>query len=129
MNEIKGLDNGRTNYGDHDFSRFLRRSFARSMGSSNELLARPIVGIAMTPSGISNCHRTIDELVEADSRGVFAAGGLPIDILVPEDEVKHRLEAFPAPAMPKRGYHALYRRTVMQAPQGYDFNFLEGSEE
>ncbi len=72
-----GLDNGLTNYGDRDFARFLRRSFARSMGISKELLARPIVGIAMTPSGFNNCHRTMDELVEAVSRGVLAAGGLP----------------------------------------------------
>ncbi len=77
MTSSKGLDNGLTNYGDRDFARFLRRSFARSMGISKELLSRPIVGIAMTPSGFNNCHRTMDELVEAVSRGVLAAGGLP----------------------------------------------------
>ncbi|MBL8832208.1 MAG: dihydroxy-acid dehydratase [Rhodospirillales bacterium] len=77
MTDSKGLDNGLTNYGDRDFARFLRRSFARSMGISKELLNRPIVGIAMTPSGFNNCHRTMDELVEAVSRGVLAAGGLP----------------------------------------------------
>ncbi len=77
MTKPTGLDNGLTNYGDRDFARFLRRSFARSMGISKELLARPIVGIAMTPSGFNNCHRTMDELVEAVSRGVLAAGGLP----------------------------------------------------
>ena len=30
--EPHGLDRGLTNYGDRDFARFLRRSFARSMG-------------------------------------------------------------------------------------------------
>jgi dihydroxy-acid dehydratase len=72
-----GLDNGLTNYGDRDFARFLRRSFARSMGLSRELLNKPVVGIAMTPSGFNNCHRYMPDLVEAVSRGVLAAGGLP----------------------------------------------------
>jgi dihydroxy-acid dehydratase len=30
MSQAKGLDNGLTDYGDRDFARFLRRSFARS---------------------------------------------------------------------------------------------------
>src|SRR5688500_6101627 len=75
--EPKGLDNGLTNYGDRDFARYLRRSFARSMGLSRELLSKPVVGIAMTPSGLNNCHRYMPDLVEAVSRGVLAAGALP----------------------------------------------------
>jgi dihydroxy-acid dehydratase len=77
VTERKGLDSGLTNYGDLDFARFLRRSFARSMGISRELLDKPVVGIAMTPSGFNNCHRTMPDLVEAVSRGVLAAGALP----------------------------------------------------
>src|SRR5579885_3645300 len=77
MTKPPGLDRGLTNYGDRDFARFLRRSFARSMGVSRELLDRPVVGIAMTPSGFNNCHRLMPDLVEAVSRGVLAAGGLP----------------------------------------------------
>src|SRR5215203_600995 len=76
-NESQGLDNGLTNYGDLDFARFLRRSFARSMGLSRDMLNKPVVGIAMTPSGFNNCHRYMPELVEAVSRGVLAAGALP----------------------------------------------------
>ncbi|UPT86976.1 dihydroxy-acid dehydratase [Bradyrhizobium barranii subsp. apii] len=72
-----GLDKGLTNYGDFDFARFLRRSFARSMGISREMLDKPIIGIAMTPSGFNNCHRYMPDLVEAVSRGVLAAGALP----------------------------------------------------
>ncbi len=73
----KGIANGLTNYGDRDFSLYLRRSFARSMGISAPMLAGPIVGIAATESGFNNCHRNMPELVEAVSRGVLAAGGLP----------------------------------------------------
>jgi len=75
--EPHGFDRGLTNYGDRDFARFLRRSFARSMGLSRETLEKPIVGIAMTPSGFNNCHRMMPDLVDAVSRGVLAAGALP----------------------------------------------------
>ena len=74
-----GLKHGLTNYGDKDFSLYLRRSFARSMGYSREMLERPVVGIANTASGFNNCHRHFPELLDAVKRGVLAAGGLPID--------------------------------------------------
>jgi dihydroxy-acid dehydratase len=77
MSQPLGLDGGLTNYGDRDFARYLRRSFARSMGMSTELLNKPVVGIAISPSGFNNCHRYMPELTEAVSRGVLAAGGLP----------------------------------------------------
>jgi dihydroxy-acid dehydratase len=73
-----GLEHGLTNYGDRDFSLYLRRSFAQSMGYSQALLAKPVVGIAYTPSGFNNCHRHFPELLEAVRRGVLAAGALPI---------------------------------------------------
>ena len=40
----RGFRRGLTDYGDADFSLYLRRSFAKSMGYSDEILARPIVG-------------------------------------------------------------------------------------
>lgn len=75
----KGLARGLTNYGDAGFAVYLRRSFAKSMGFSGEMLSRPIVGIAYTPSGFNNCHRHFPELLEAVKRGVIAAGGLPLE--------------------------------------------------
>ncbi len=53
----KGLSRGLTNYGDKDFSVYLRNSFAASMGYSPEVLKKPIVGIANSFSGFNNCHR------------------------------------------------------------------------
>ena len=76
---VEGLANGLTNYGDRDFSLYLRRSFAQSMGYSRAMLGRPVVGIAYTPSGFNNCHRHFPELLEAVKRGVVAAGALPLD--------------------------------------------------
>jgi len=75
----RGLARGLTNYGDPAFSLYLRRSFAKSMGYSGEMLARPVVGIADSRSGFNNCHRHFPELIEAVKRGVLAAGGLPIE--------------------------------------------------
>jgi dihydroxy-acid dehydratase len=75
----KGLARGLTNYGDPAFSLYLRRSFARSMGYSSEMLSRPVVGIANSASGFNNCHRLFPELLEAVKRGVLAAGGLPLE--------------------------------------------------
>ncbi len=75
----RGLAHGLTHYGDPGFAAYLRRSFARSMGYSSELLKRPIVGIANSASGLNNCHRHFPELVEALKRGVLAAGGLPLE--------------------------------------------------
>jgi dihydroxy-acid dehydratase len=78
----RGLLNGLTHYGDPGFAAYLRRSFARSMGYSEEMLARPIVGITWTASGFNNCHRGVPELVEAVKRGVLAGGALPLDFPV-----------------------------------------------
>ncbi|MGY4281665.1 dihydroxy-acid dehydratase [Bradyrhizobium sp. LM2.7] len=74
-----GLANGLTSYGDHDFSLYLRRSFANSMGYSKEMLAKPVVGIAYTASGFNNCHRHFPELLGAVKRGILTAGALPIE--------------------------------------------------
>src|SRR3989337_2580072 len=79
MEKKIGLGRGLTNYGDAGFSLYLRRSFAKSMGYSPEMLARPVVGVAQTASGFNNCHRHFPELIEAVKRGVIAAGGLPMD--------------------------------------------------
>src|SRR5258708_9878274 len=76
---VRGLSNGLTNYGDKDCERYLRKSFARSMGYSNDMLARPTVGIAYTPSGFNNFHRHFPELLDAVKRGVIAAGALPME--------------------------------------------------
>jgi len=77
--KAKGFAKGLTNYGDPAFSLYLRRSFAKSMGYSGEMLERPVVGIADSKSGFNNCHRHFPELIEAVKRGVFAGGCLPIE--------------------------------------------------
>jgi dihydroxy-acid dehydratase len=77
--KARGVRRNLTNYGDPDFAAYLRRSFAKSMGYSRDMLGRPIVGICSSPSGFNNCHRSMPELVEAVKRGVLKSGGLPVD--------------------------------------------------
>ncbi|RAI58928.1 dihydroxy-acid dehydratase [Roseicella frigidaeris] len=72
-----GLGRDVANYGDREFSHYLRRSFASSMGYSRAMLEKPIIGIADTASDYNNCHRGVPELKEAVKRGVLAAGALP----------------------------------------------------
>ena len=57
----------------------------------------------------------------------FSVANKRIDLLVEEAEIGRRLERFQPPPAPTRGYKALYRRTVLQAPQGCDFDFLTGT--
>src|SRR6201994_3284145 len=73
----QGLARNTANYGDKDFALYLRRSFYKSMGYSEAMLARPVVGIVDTGSAYNNCHRTLPDLIEAVKRGVLAAGGFP----------------------------------------------------
>ncbi len=74
----RGITRGLTNYGDRAFAEYLRKSFAKSMGYSDEMLSRPIVGVCYTPSGFNNCHRHFPEMLEAVKRGVLAEGALPL---------------------------------------------------
>jgi dihydroxy-acid dehydratase len=78
MGAKKGLAGGLTNYGDPEFALYLRRSFAKSMGYTDEALKKPIVGICYTESGFNNCHRHFPELLEAVKRGVLSNGALPV---------------------------------------------------
>jgi dihydroxy-acid dehydratase len=75
----RGIARGLTNYGDPAFARYLRRSFAKSMGYSDAMLDRPVVGIAYTHSGFNNCHRHFPEMLQAVKRGVLAGGALPLE--------------------------------------------------
>src|SRR5262245_5100740 len=75
----RGFLRGLQNYGDRDFSIYMRRAFAKSMGYSGDELKRPVVGIAFTHSKFNPCHRHFPELLDAVKRGVAAAGGLALE--------------------------------------------------
>ena len=72
MEKKRGFAKGLTNYGDPAFSLYLRRSFAKSMGYSSEMLGRPVVGIADSKSGFNTnstdikpgFHSTLDKIAD-----------------------------------------------------------------
>ncbi len=74
-----GIKKSLTNYGDPEFSVYIRKAFFKAMGYTDEELARPIVGIINTFSGFNSCHHNFGDLIEAVKRGVLSQGGLPIE--------------------------------------------------
>ncbi len=74
-----GIKKGLTNYGDPEFSIYIRKAFAKAMGYADHELERPIVGIINTFSGFNSCHHNFSDLIEAVKRGVLSQGGLPIE--------------------------------------------------
>jgi dihydroxy-acid dehydratase len=78
----QGIDKSLTNYGDKEFSSYLRRSFARSMGYTTDSLNKPIVGIVNTASGLNSCHRHFPEMIEALKRGIQSQNCLGVDFPV-----------------------------------------------
>ena len=73
-----GMRRNLANYGDAEFSVFLRKAFIKALGYTDEALSRPIIGMVDTTSGYNACHSNIPDLIEAAKRGVLLAGGIPI---------------------------------------------------
>jgi len=63
-------------------------------------------------------------IVRSGDRVALSVSKRRIDLLVPDEEQKRRFGSWSPPPFPDRGYAALYRRSVLQAPQGCDFDFL-----
>ncbi len=58
---------------------FTHRAFTKSMGFDDEDMHKPVIGICNTFSEVNNCHRHFRELCEAVKRGVWQAGGFPLE--------------------------------------------------
>jgi len=58
----------------------LRRALVKSMGYTDDDLARPIVGIVNTWAETNPGHYHFRQLAEAVKRGVWAAGGFPLEV-------------------------------------------------
>ncbi len=66
-------------FGEPGVAGFIHRSFMKSMGHDDADLARPIIGICNTYSELNNCHQNFRDLCEAVKRGVWQAGGTPLE--------------------------------------------------
>jgi dihydroxy-acid dehydratase len=56
-----------------------RRAWFKASGFDDIDLAKPVIGIAQTWSELNHCHIHFRELAEAVKRGVWQAGGLPLE--------------------------------------------------
>jgi dihydroxy-acid dehydratase len=62
-----------------DIYGFIHRAFTKASGYSAGDLKRPIIGIAQTWSEANHCNRHLREIAEAVKRGVWQAGGTPLE--------------------------------------------------
>jgi len=58
---------------------FTHRAFTKAMGFDDADMARPMIGICNTYSELNNCNSHLRELAEAVKRGVWQAGGFPLE--------------------------------------------------
>src|SRR5438552_2396951 len=58
---------------------FTRRAWFKASGFDDVDLAKPVIGIAQTWSELNHCHIHFRELAEAVKRGVWQAGGWPLE--------------------------------------------------
>ncbi|MFB5662968.1 IlvD/Edd family dehydratase [Alteribacillus sp. HJP-4] len=70
---------GKSFFSDPGFWGFIHRSFTKSMGYTNEDLQKPVIGICNTHSELNKCHANFNELADYVKRGVWQAGGLPLE--------------------------------------------------
>jgi dihydroxy-acid dehydratase len=64
---------------EKDLWGFIHRSFTKSMGYTEEDIRKPVIGICNTFSELNKCHSHFNELVDYVKRGVWQAGGVPME--------------------------------------------------
>lgn len=70
---------GEAYFNDTGLWGFVHRSFTKSMGYTEEDIAKPVIGICNTFSELNKCHSHFNELVDYVKRGVWQAGGVPME--------------------------------------------------
>ena len=77
--KLKGMKKNLTNYGDNEFSIFLRKAFIKGLGYSDEMLEKPIIGITNTYSDYNPCHGNVSDLVKSVKSGILSSGAIPLE--------------------------------------------------
>lgn len=76
----KGRLRSETSYGKLDRDGFIHRSWMKSEGLPDDVFdGRPVIGICNTWSQLTPCNMHLRDLAEHVSRGVWEAGGLPLE--------------------------------------------------
>lgn len=67
-------------YGGQDKDKFTHRSWIKNQGHPDHMFdGRPVIGICNTASDLNPCNNHFRELVEPIKRGVYEAGGFPVE--------------------------------------------------
>ena len=74
-----GMYKNLTNYGDSEFSIFLRKAFIKGMGYSEEMLNKPIIGVINTYSDYNPCHGNVPDLIKSVKAGILSSGAIPLE--------------------------------------------------
>jgi dihydroxy-acid dehydratase len=70
-------------FGADDVNGFLHRSWIKNQGHPDRMFdGRPVIGIAQTFSDLTPCNGHFRELAEFVKRGVYEAGGFPVEFPV-----------------------------------------------
>ena len=70
-------------YGNRDRDGFIHRSWMKNQGFPDHAFdGRPIIGICNTWSELTPCNSSLRDLAEAVKRGVWEAGGFPVEFPV-----------------------------------------------
>ena len=68
-------------YGPDDLRSFGHRSRTKQMGFlREEFVCKPVIGIINTWNEMNSCHTHFPERVKDVKRGVFSAGGFPVEL-------------------------------------------------
>ena len=68
-----------TFFGEQGVAGFTHRAFLKSMGYDDVDMSRPLIGICNTFSELNNCNSNLRTIAEAVKRGVWQAGGFPLE--------------------------------------------------
>ena len=68
-----------TFFGERGVAGFTHRAFTKAMGYDDTDMSRPVIGVCNTASELNNCNGNLDDLAEAVKRGVWQAGGFPLE--------------------------------------------------
>jgi dihydroxy-acid dehydratase len=67
-------------FGRQDLDGFAHRSWLKTEGFSDLVFdGRPVIGIANSWSELNNCNAHLRQVADAVKRGVWSAGGFPLE--------------------------------------------------
>jgi dihydroxy-acid dehydratase len=79
MSEQEPKRRSATFFGEEGVAGFTHRAFTKAMGFDDADMTRPVIGICNTFSELNNCNGNLRQLAEAVKRGVWQAGGFPLE--------------------------------------------------